>query len=141
MKKQLPTKTIRQTAKIPATPARVYEAIVNPIQHSAFTRAKAKGRMQVGKTVTAYDGYIRARVLKLVPGRKIVQSWRTTEWPDGYPPSRLEISLSPSKGGTRLTMVQSKVPASQAAQYNTGWKDYYWLPLKIYFATSNARNN
>ena len=140
-KKTLPTKTIRQTVEIPATPVQVYEAIVNPVQHSAFTGTKAAGRMQVGRTVHAYDGYITARVVNLVRGRKIVQAWQTSEWPKGYPPSRLEISLAPSKGGTRLTMVQSQVPASQASQYTTGWKEYYWRPLKDYFATSNAKNN
>jgi activator of HSP90 ATPase len=140
-KKTLVTKTIRQSVEIPATPLQVYEAIVNPVQHSAFTGTKATGRMQVGRTVQAYDGYISARVLALTPGRKIVQAWRTSEWPKGYPPSRLEISLAPSKGGTRLTMVQSAVPAAQVAQFTMGWKDYYWRPLKVYFVTSNAKNN
>src|SRR5882672_1997281 len=140
-KKTLYTKTIRQTVEIPATPVQVYEAIVNPVQHSGFTGTKATGRMRVGKTVKAYDGYISSKVLALAPGRKIVQAWRTSEWPKGYPPSRVVISLAPSRFGTRLTMVQTAVPASQAAQYTMGWKEYYWRPLKHYFATSNARNN
>ena len=31
-------------------------------------------------------------------------------------------------------MVQSDVPASQAADYEQGWVKYYWTPLKAYFA-------
>ena len=80
-------------------------------------------------------------MLALTPAKKIVQAWQTSEWPEGFPPSRLEISLAPTKSGTRLTMVQSDVPAVQAAEYTTGWKDYYWRPLKVYFVTSNAKNN
>jgi uncharacterized protein YndB with AHSA1/START domain len=131
--KVLPRKVIRQTVLIPAKPTQVYETLVDPKQHSALTGAKATGRMRVGKTTTAYDGYIASKVLKLVPGRKIVLDWTTSEWPDGYGPSRLEISLAPNRQGTRLTMVHSEVPAAQAPEYAQGWKDYYWNPMKVFF--------
>jgi hypothetical protein len=36
-------------------------------------------------------------------------------------------------------MVQEEVPASQAPNYRQGWKDYYWNPLKQYFA-ANRKN-
>jgi hypothetical protein len=30
-------------------------------------------------------------------------------------------------------MIHSKVPEEQADEYDQGWKDYYWTPLKEYF--------
>ncbi|HXR34530.1 MAG TPA: SRPBCC domain-containing protein, partial [Candidatus Binataceae bacterium] len=71
--------------------------------------------------------------LKLVPGKKIVEEWRTNDWPADYPPSLIELSFERVNAATRLTMVQAEVPAAQAPQYRQGWKDYYWTPLKTYF--------
>jgi uncharacterized protein YndB with AHSA1/START domain len=71
--------------------------------------------------------------LELAKGRRIVQEWTTTEWPKGYPPSRVEITLTKRKGGTLLEMVHSKVPAEQKEDYAEGWRSYYWEPLKAFF--------
>jgi uncharacterized protein YndB with AHSA1/START domain len=60
----------------------------------------------------AWDGYISGKNIELVKGKKIVQEW-TTEWPAGYPPSRLEFTLTVKGGGTQLKMVHSRVPADR----------------------------
>lgn len=88
----------------------------------------------MGGKFTAWDGYITGKHLELVKGRKIVQEWKTTEWPAGYPPSRLQLKFSLKRGGTELRMLHSKVPAEQIASYRKGWVDSYWNPLKEYFA-------
>jgi len=128
------TQTIRQTVTFSAPPEAIFKSLADPKIHSAFTGAKATGQAKVGAKVTAHDGYIKGRILAVVPGKKIVQEWVTEEWPEGYPPSRLAFSLTKTPSGTRLTMVQSKVPASQAARYSSGWLEYYWTPLKTYLA-------
>ena len=127
-------RTIKQTALIDASPLEVYEAYVDPKKHSEFTGAGATGIPRVGHTFTASDGYITGRYLKLVKGRTILHEWTTTEWPAGYPPSLLELTLKAKGKGTELAMVHSKVPAEQAERYAEGWKEYYWEPLKRYFA-------
>ena len=135
-----PTKTIRQRASIPAPPKQVYEAILTPRQHAAFTGAPATGTSRVGGRFTAYDGYILGVHRALEPERRIVQEWWTTEWPDEAAPSLVEWSLKRAPGGTELRLVHSKVPASQADSYRQGWVDYYWTPLKAYFAQRAARS-
>jgi len=87
----------------------------------------------VGGKFTAWDGYIFGKNLELEPGRKIVQGWTTTEWPEGYPPSRLEITLRKRPGGTELKMVHSNVPAEQKDEYAGGWRSFYWEPLEAHF--------
>ena len=74
-----------------------------------------------------------ANIFKLVPGKKIVEEWRTNDWPADYSPSLIELSFERANPATRLTMVHSQVPAAQAPKYRQGWKDYYWTPLKRYF--------
>ena len=126
-------KTITQKTVVPATPAEVYDAFVKPRIHAAFTGSPATGSARVGGRFTAWDGYILGVNRELVKGRRIVQDWQTTEWPDGAEPSRVEFSLKAVKGGTEIRMVHSNVPAEQAASYRQGWIDFYWDPLKAYF--------
>jgi len=129
------TATIRQKAFFRGVePVELYDAMVNARKHAAFTGAKATSVARVGGKFTAWDGYIRGTHLELEPARRIVQEWHTTEWPAGAPPSRLEWRFQPKRGGTEMTMIHSNVPASQAASYRQGWIDYYWNPLKTYFA-------
>ena len=125
--------TIKQRAVIAAAPSEVYDALVTAKTHAAFTGAPAAGAKRVGGRFSAYDGYITGVHRVLVPGRRIVQEWTTTEWPAGAPPSTVEIALKRVKGGTELRMTHSNVPASQAARYRRGWIEYYWSPLKAYF--------
>jgi activator of HSP90 ATPase len=127
-------KTITQKIVVPATPAQVYDAFVNPRIHSAFTGSPATGSVRVGCRFTAWDGYISGVHRELVKGRRIVQDWQTTEWPDGAPSSQVELSFRAVTGGTEIRMVHSKVPAAQADSYRQGWIDYYWTPLTEYFA-------
>lgn len=126
--------TLNQTVYFDATPGEVYTAYLDPAVQSKATGAEATGGTQVGDEFTAWDGYIFGKTVELEPNKRIVQEWQTTEWPEGYPPSRFEITLEPDGDGTKLTMVHSLVPAEQADDYAQGWEDYYWEPLKRYFA-------
>ncbi len=123
---------IRQTVVLDASPLEVYEAYVNPKKHSAFTGQSVTGAPRVGGKVTAGDGYIMGKYLELEKGKRVLEEWTTTEWPEGYPPSLLELKVKAKGKKTELTMVHSKVPADQVEYYAEGWKDFYWEPLKKY---------
>ncbi len=127
------TKTIKQTRFIPAKPADVYDAFLDAKKHSLFTGSEATCNPRIGGKFTAWDGYILGKNLELEAGRRIVQEWKTTEWPAGYPSSIVEFSFKEKGTGTELKMVQSNVPAEQADFYAMGWVDFYWKPLKEYF--------
>ena len=130
---KLKTASITQKVVIPASPEDVYEALIDAKKHSAFTGAKATCDATVGGEFTAWDGYIWGKNLELDKGKRIIQEWATTEWPEGYPPSKLELTFTRVKGGTEIKMVHSKVPEDQAEEYRQGWIDNYWEPLKNYF--------
>ena len=126
--------TIEQTVFFKAAPEEIYDILLDPRKHSEFTGSPAKTSAKAGAAFTAWEGYIFGKNLELVKGKKIVQEWKTTEFPEGYPASRLELTLTPKKGGTELKMVHSNVPAEQVASYTDGWKSSYWDPLKEYIA-------
>lgn len=128
--------TIEQTVFFDAPPAVVYDALLDPEKHSTFTGSLASTNNRVGAEFTAWDGYISGKNLELIENKKIVQEWETTEWPKGYPRSRLEITLLPKKGGTELRLLQTSVPAEQVEEYTGGWHSAYWEPLAEYLKKS-----
>jgi len=125
--------TIKQKIILQASPNEVYYVLLDPRKHSEFTGSKATGKAQVDAEFTAWDGYISGKNLELEKGKRIVQEWVTSDWPDGYPPSRLEFTLKEVDGKTELTMVHSEIPAEQKEELKQGWIDFYWEPLKAYF--------
>jgi activator of HSP90 ATPase len=127
------TETISQTEFIPAGPVEVYNALIDAKEHTAFTGSEATSDPRVGGKFTAWGGYIFGKNLNLEKGKRIVQEWKTTEWPAGYPPSIVEFTLSQVEHGTELSMIHQNVPAEQASSYRQGWIDFYWKPLKKYF--------
>ena len=85
--------TILISEVIPATPQRIFSAWLDSGQHSSFTGSQAAVSPFVGGAYSAWDGYVRGKTLELNDGTRIVQSWRTTEFPGDSPDSRLEITL------------------------------------------------
>lgn len=126
------TTTLEQQVAFPASPEIVYKAYTDPLEQTRFTGAEATGQPKVGNRFTAWDGYIEGTYLELIPGQKIVQAWQTTEWPDGYPPSLVEITLRAVPEGTELTLRHTAVPHSQADDYDAGWHSSYWQPLLVH---------
>jgi len=124
---------LKQKVIIPASPKEVYEAFTDPKRHTAFTGSKASGVAKIDGKFTAWDGYIFGKYLKFEPGKYLAQEWQTTDWPEGYPPSRFELTFKAVAGGTEITMVHSNIPKEQEQELAQGWVEFYWKPLKEYF--------
>jgi uncharacterized protein YndB with AHSA1/START domain len=124
---------------IPAPPAAVYDAWLDSRAHGAMTGAKASQSPRIGAKVTAWDGYISGQNLQLEPGRRIVQSWRTTKFTDADPDSRIAVTLRPVPGGTRLILRHSRVPDGHTSYEEGGWQKSYFAPMKAYFVKQADR--
>jgi activator of HSP90 ATPase len=123
------TRTIRQSVTIKASPHDVYEALMDSKKHSTFTGDKAVISREVGGRFSAFDGYAEGVNLELVPDKKIVQTWRASDWPEGSY-SKVTFALQAAAGGTQLTFIQTGIPEEFADDVLQGWQDYYWAPLK-----------
>jgi activator of HSP90 ATPase len=123
------SKPIHQTVTFKASPHDVYEALMDSKKHAAFSGGKARISRQVGGSISAYDDYISGKNLELVPDRKIVQSWRAVDWPEGKF-STVTFVLTPDTGGTRLDFTHTEVPDGTEAEFTQGWIDNYWEPMK-----------
>lgn len=131
------TATLKQTIEFPGvTPKQVYDAFLSSKGHSGMTGGAANISAKTGATFSAWDGYITGKNLELVPGKLIVQAWRTSEFPDDAEDSQLRLELSATKDGkgTVLKMTHSNIPGGQEKMYGPGWHESYWEPMKAYFA-------
>jgi uncharacterized protein YndB with AHSA1/START domain len=122
---------------IPAKPERIYSAWLNGREHSNFTGSPANSDPHVGGKFTAWDGYISGTTMELVPNKRIIQAWRTTDFPSQSHDSRLEILLLAVEGGTLITLKHSDLPEGQGQGYYQGWIDYYFTPMKKYFSQND----
>ena len=123
------TKIIRQSVSFKTSPHVIYETLMDSRKHAKFTGDKASVSRKIGGKFTAYDGYISGVNLDLVQDKRIVQSWRGSDWPEGHY-SKAAFSLEKVKSGTRLIFRQSGVPEEHYKDINQGWRDYYWQPMQ-----------
>ena len=123
------TKTIKQSIIIKANSHDIYEALMDSEKHAQFTGDKADISREVGGRFTAFGGYSEGVNIELIQDKKIVQTWRASDWLEGHY-SRVTISLKEIENGTQLTFTQTGVLDEQHADISQGWWDYYWKPMK-----------
>ncbi len=121
------------TVTINAKADAIYKAWLSTDGHTALTGSPAKVDGKVNGDFTAWDGYIWGMFLELEPNHRILQAWRTSEFPSEAEDSVVEILLDEEKGKTKLTLKHSNMPEGQADSYKTGWEDFYFKPMKEYF--------
>ncbi len=119
-------------AVMPTTPADVYDAWMTSDRHAAMTGDPARIDARVGGAFEASDGYISGTTLVLEPGRRIVQSWRTTDFGDADPDSQIEVLFEPDADGAKVTLHHTLIPDGQSG-YEQGWRDFYFAPMREYF--------
>ncbi|RMD48209.1 MAG: hypothetical protein D6830_07305 [Ignavibacteria bacterium] len=126
--------SIKTSVKLPAKQREIYEAWLDSEKHSAFTGSPAKIERKVGSEFTAWDGYISGKIEAMYRFYKIIMTWRTTDFPEDAEDSRIEVLLDPIPEGTKVTIVHENIPDGDSKKYRKGWKDYYFNPMKEYFA-------
>ena len=128
---------IRKEIDFTASPQRVYEALLDAKQFSAFSGGRpAEIQREAGGTFACFGGMITGRNIELVPNRRIVQAWRVKVWPEGMY-SLVTFEFQTHGSGTRLTLNHQGFPDEMRAQLNGempegGWNRQYLEPLQRY---------
>jgi len=128
-------RTIRQTALIRgATPHDVYETLMDAKRHSALVGGQLVklSRREGGAWSVGHD--LEGKTLSFTKDRRIVQAWRANNWPSGVY-SKATFAFAKANGGTRITFTQTGVPSEFFGETSSGWRDYYWTPLRKQFAS------
>jgi activator of HSP90 ATPase len=122
--------SIKQGGIFPGSSHDIYELWLDETKHAQLTGSQAKISRKVGGSFTTFDGWATGTNIELVRDKKIVQTWRGEDWPDKHY-STLTIKLIPIKGGkTKLLFRQTAVPAEVAKDVSSGWREFYWEPMK-----------
>jgi activator of HSP90 ATPase len=123
---------IHQEIDFVVSPQRVYEALLDAKQFTAFSGRTAEIDREVGGTFSLFKGHIIGRNLELVPNQRIVQAWRVVTWPEGaYSIARFE--LKPGGSGTHVVFDHVGFPEGLHDHLAEGWEENYWSLLKKYF--------
>lgn len=123
--------TIHQEVDFTASPQRIYEALLDTKQFTAFSGMPAEIHREVGGAFSVFKGHIMGRNLELVPNQRIVQAWRVVTWPEGvYSIARFELKAQGS--GTHLVFDHVGFPEGLHDPLAEGWQEHYWGFLKKY---------
>lgn len=120
---------------IPASPQQIYDAWLGSEGHEMITGGQpAQISEREGAEFTVWNGYITGKNLKLEPGRRIVQSWRTTKFTTADQDSQIEVLLEPVAGGTMVTVNHTNVPDGHTSYRDGGWQSNYFETMKRHFS-------
>jgi activator of HSP90 ATPase len=125
-------KPVHHEVEFRVSPSEVYDAYLDSRRHARFTGQAAKMSRKEGGRFTAGDTYISGTNVELIPGKRIVQAWRASEWPEGIY-SVLRLELKPKGKGTRMIVDHVGIPDKFRDGVNEGWYEFYWNPMKAYF--------
>lgn len=136
--------SIHQEILIEASPALVYQVLTDPARFSAMTTFSMVPKAPpatiaptVGGAFSLFGGHIEGRHVELVPGVRVVQAWRSADWPAGLY-SIVRFELQPRDGKTLIVFDHTGFPAGQGQHLAEGWHANYWTPMRKYLASAGA---
>lgn len=131
---------IHQEVSFVAAPERVYHLLTGSAEFAAATERPAEIDATEGGVFSIFGGYIQGRQIELVPGKRIIQTWRGVDWAPGAH-SLVRFALTPEGNGTRLVVDHEAYPEGPSPMYptwhehlSTNWPVFYFEPIAKYFA-------
>lgn len=125
------SKTIQQTVTLSAPSDRLYSMYLDPRAHGGFTGNQVTIAENPGSPFSAFGGMLSGQILQLIPGRLIVQSWRSMKFHEDDIDSTLVLAFSPAGEGLgKIEMVHVNVPDHDAKDVEEGWPQHYWEPWR-----------
>ena len=123
-------RTIQLAASLPASPDRLFDMYLDPVEHAAFTGSPVTISDRPGTAFSAFDKVLTGTILQVIPKHLIVQSWRSQNWGPTDVDSTLVLTFWPEKDGGRIELVHANVADVDFAGVSEGWEKYYWSPWR-----------
>ncbi|MBN1916042.1 SRPBCC domain-containing protein [Candidatus Dojkabacteria bacterium] len=121
-------KVLKQKIIFRLSPQEIYESIMDSESHSVITGSWADITEKTGEPFSIWSGDIDGENLELIPGKKIVQSWRYKS--EGWPEEHFSIVTfefeEDERGGTILNFTHEGIPEKEFDGVKDGWRDFYW---------------
>ena len=121
---------IHQEVSISASAGDVFKALTDSASFEKMTGGrKAEISKAVGGAASMFGGDIRAVNVEIVPGKRLVQAWRSQNWPEGAH-SIVRFELKAEGKGTKIVFDQSGYPDGAHDMLSGGWHKMYWEPMQ-----------
>ncbi len=123
------------SVELPVLPEVVFADWLDSERHTLMTGGEAQISAIVGEQFTAWDDYINGENLEIEENKRILQTWRTSEFEDHYEDSQLEITFTKMADGTRLTLNHTNLEPGDGEKYSNGWQMHYFEPMKEFYGS------
>lgn len=128
-------KIVKQTVVLPASPKKLYAQYLSRRAHGAIGGGKVVIGARPGSAFSAFGGALKGRTLQTIPGKLIVQAWRSKAFHKSDVDSTLILRFLPAgRNRGRIDLVHVNVPSHDYNGVNNGWREYYWKPWRKYLA-------
>ena len=115
------------------SPEKIYETYTSAEEHERATGQPASIDAREGGEFSAYDGYLTGKFINLIPGRLIVQYWRSGHFKDTDPDSILTIAFRKNEfGAAEMELLLTHYPDHLDYNDNTAWNNFYVEPFRAY---------
>jgi activator of HSP90 ATPase len=125
--------TLHYEVECKAAPQKVYDALLEAKQFSAWSGLPAEIDPREGGRFSLFQAQIVGRIVELVPDKRIVQAWRPAHWDQGIY-SIVKFELKPHGTGSTLLLDHTGFPEAESASLDSGWQSHYIAGLTKYFA-------
>lgn len=119
-------------------PERLYDIYVDADEHARATGQPAAIDARAGGAFSAYGGYLTGTFIRLIPGRLVVQFWRSRHFKDSDPDAILSIAFRTNEyEKAEAELVLTNVPNEMTRHDNSSWNEFYWEPFRGYLMGSS----
>src|SRR2546426_12843141 len=118
-------KIIRQSIVLPAAAGELYAMYLSPRRHAAITGHRVKIGARPGARFKAFNGALSGRMLYAIPGRLIVQAWRSTAFRKGDIDSTLILRFTPKGKRGRIDLTHRSEERRVGKECRSRWSPYH----------------
>ncbi|KKR30768.1 MAG: hypothetical protein UT61_C0002G0012 [Candidatus Woesebacteria bacterium GW2011_GWA1_39_8] len=122
------SRSIKKEYHIWVPQSEVWNALVNPETIQKWGEGKANMSEKVGVKFSLWDGQIHGTNLEVIPQKKLVQEWYSSDDPDHV--TKVTFTLTHKDGCTALYLKHEGVREKNYDSIDKGWDDYYLGEIK-----------
>lgn len=136
---KIKTDNIFQVIEIESSPDTIYQALTNPQLLTELTGMSAEMSSHEGGTFHAWNNRSHGYIMRLIPGKRIVQAWRHDAFEDGMY-STVIIDIEATESGSRVSFNHIGVPETESGWLTETWKKDFWNPLSEHLEQKVAQS-
>jgi len=113
---------------------KLYNDWLDSKAHSLFTGGEAHISNKINSAFTCWDGYISGTIKELEPNKRILHSWKTSEFKEQDEDSVLEVLFEKLSADKTLFILNHwNLSKSDVEKYKSGWIEHYLNPMKDFY--------